>query len=298
MLTGRHFAMLVFVALGCHEVCAESSVPLPMTESQKLGAVFLDNLSIPSPGEVFAAMNSKSHPNWVTLISPATAPVTSDRMQLALVVGVLAANGYIEVEARDGQQVKNTGREMISVAKALSVSEHLMGRGNSLMEFAENEAWDSLADELEATENEVKNTMVERNDRDLVTLTSAAAWLRGLDAATAIVLETPNLDGISVITQPELARNLAAQLDTLPARMKKSALVSKLKLTLEEVAVLLETMGSTPETQRPNIQRIHTASAALVKEILASTGAKTTPAGRATPNPARTGASNIASPKP
>ena len=288
--------MLAFVALGCHEVCAESSAAIPMTESQKKGAVFIDSLSIPSPGEVFAAMNGSSHPNWATLLTPSAAPVTSDRTQLAMVVGVLAANGYIGMEARDGQQVKNTGREMISVAKALGISEHLMGRGNSLMEFAENDAWDSLADELEATENEVKNTMVERNDRGLVTLTSAAAWMRGLDVATAIALESPNLDGISVITEPDLARNLAAQLTTLPDRMRKTILVLKLKQTLEEIASLLETMGNTPDTQRAAIQRIHAASAVMVKEILASSNVKNSPVEKAAPSP--TGRSTPYAPSP
>ena len=87
-----------------------------MTESQKKGALFSDDLSIPSAGEVFAALNAPCHPNWVTLLTPATAPVTTDRAQLALAVGVLAANGYIAVEAQDGQQVKNIGREMMSLA--------------------------------------------------------------------------------------------------------------------------------------------------------------------------------------
>ena len=63
------------------------------------------------------------------------------------------------------------------------------------MEFAANDAWDSLADELEATENEVKASMVEQKDHVLVTLTSAAAWLRGLDVATQVVLSSETLQG-------------------------------------------------------------------------------------------------------
>ena len=82
-----------------------------MTEPQKKAAVFLDVLSVPSPGEVFAAINKACRPNWATLVTPATAPVTTERPQLALAVGVLTANGYVAVEAQDGQQVKNVGRE-------------------------------------------------------------------------------------------------------------------------------------------------------------------------------------------
>jgi len=283
MLTGRHFAMLVLAVLSCREANAAVPVIAPMTESQKQAAVFLDALSIPSPGEVFAALNKSSHPNWAALITPAEAPLTTDRSQLALAVGVMAANGYIAVEAQDGQQVKNIGREMMTSAKALGVSQNLMGRGDSLMEFAANDAWDSLADELEATENEVKASMVEQKDHVLVTLTSAAAWLRGLDVATQVVLSSETLQGASLIRQQELARRLSIQLDTLPERMKHDGLVSRVKATLDNVTQLLGSHPDSIEAERRMIQQIHDSTSGLVKEILSSSE---TPAAAASAQPA------------
>jgi len=177
MQTGRHFAtlgvFLLAVSLG------KTAPPPVMTAEQRQNAVFLDSLSVPCPGEVFAALNRACRPNWATLVTPATAPVTTDRAQLAMAVGILATDGYIAVEAQDGQQVKNIGREIIAMAKALGVSQSLLGRGHSLVEFADNNAWEALTDELAATEEEVKATMSGQKDRDLVLLTSAAAWTRG-----------------------------------------------------------------------------------------------------------------------
>ena len=270
MLTGRHFALIALLTLWSHEGIAETSAVTTMTASQMAGASFLDYLSIPCPGEVFAALKKACHPNWVTLITPATAPVTTDRAQLALVVGVLAANGYIALEAQDGQQVKDVGREMMSMAKALGVSGHLMGRGSSLIEFAESNAWDSLADELEATESEIKSSMLEQKDHDLVTLSSVAGWVRGLDIATRVVLSSDTLQGAGVIRQADLARHLASLLGNLPERMKKQELVDQAQKILDEVAGLMENMGSTPETQRPVLLKIHEATESLVKAILLS----------------------------
>ena len=144
MVTGRHFAILALLlprALTVQVQGANADSPA-MTQQQLGEAVFLDALSIPCPGEVFVALNKACRPNWATLVTPATAPMTTDRSQLALVVGILAANGYIAVEAQDGQQVRNVGKEIMAVAKALGVSQSLMGRGNSLMEFAGNNAWE------------------------------------------------------------------------------------------------------------------------------------------------------------
>lgn len=267
--------------------CCRGAVPAvtAMTEQQREEAVFLDAISIPCPGEVFVALNKVCRPNWATLVTPATAPVTTDRAQLALAVGVLAANGYIAVEAQDGQQVRNVGREIMTLAKALGVSKSLLGRGNSLMEFADNNAWEALADELEATENEVKTTMIGQKDKDLVALTSAAAWIRGLEIASGVILRSESLQGLEVIRQPDLAAKLASQLGDLPARLKGAPQVASTKLSLESAATLLTTNADSKEDARRNLQRIHDECAAAVKTILTSSTVTASSSPSPTPSP-------------
>lgn len=269
MVTGRHFAAMALLVLPL-PVIPVTFGGTPMTPEQMKGALFLDDLSVPCPGEVFTALNKVSRPNWAKLVTPSSSPVTSDRAQLALAVGVLATDGYVAVEARNGQQVKNIGREIMSLAKALAVSKSLMSRGNSLIEFADSSAWDALADELEATENEVKQTMVGQKDRDLVTLTSSAAWIRGLEVAAGIVLSSETLQGAGVLSQPDLARRLAYQLDALPSRLKHDPLVPAVREALLKSAVLLEKPQLPPEKLRENLQAVHSAAASAVRMILTS----------------------------
>ena len=241
-----------------------------LTSLQKEGAVFTDTMSIPSPGEVFAALNRSNRPNWATLVATATAPTTTDRQQMALAVGVLAANGYIALEAQDGQQVKNIGKEINSLAKSLGVSQSLLGRGNSLMEFADHNEWDSLADELEATENEIKNTMVDQKDHDLVILTSVAAWLRGIEVASGVVLADEGLKGASALRQPELASHLAAQIHSLPGHTSEQPLVVAVGKTMDSIASLLDEQNIPAEKERINLQKIHEDTGVLVGMILSS----------------------------
>ena len=277
MQTGRYFAISVMSVLCCHAVIASNFVISPMSESQIQGAIFIDSLSVPSPGEVFAAMNKVCRPNWATLVLPISAPVSTERSQLALAVGVLSANGYIAVEAQDGQQVKNVGREMMSVAKSLGISESLMGRGNSLIQFADNSDWEALAGELEATENEVKATMVGQKDKELVTLTSAAAWLRGLQVVTTVILASPTLQGAEVIDQSSLARHLLLQLDALPIRVRKSERVITVHDSLDQIAAILEKRNKLPDSslgkKRIEIQKIHQLAAGAVQAIMTSASA-------------------------
>src|SRR5436190_19940195 len=112
-----------------------------------------------------------------------------NRAQIALNLGCLIADGFIAVEAKDGQQVKNIGSDIIKLAKALGVSEKLLSRGNSINEFAENSEWDTLEEELEATQNEVKSSMQSQSDQDLVILLTLGGWIRGTQDVSLTIVQ-------------------------------------------------------------------------------------------------------------
>src|SRR5437660_12607714 len=129
-----------------------------LSRDQLAKAVRSDSISIPTPGELFTALEKPGKPNWTGQYRGPILMTYRNRAQIALNLGGLIADGFIAVEAKDSQQVKNIGSDIIKLAKALGVSEHLLGRGNSINEFAENNEWDTLQEELEATQNEVKSS--------------------------------------------------------------------------------------------------------------------------------------------
>jgi hypothetical protein len=59
-----------------------------LTPEQMSAAVFLDTVSIPTPGELFLAVDNQCQPNWSKLLRPATPATTSDREQIALQLGI------------------------------------------------------------------------------------------------------------------------------------------------------------------------------------------------------------------
>jgi hypothetical protein len=149
-----------------------------------------------------------------------------------------------------------------------------------------------LADELEATENEVKTTMVDQKDKDLVALTSAAAWICGLEIASGVILGSDSLQGLEVIRQPDLAAKLASQLGSLPARLKGAPQVASTKQALESAATLLMANGTSKDDLRHNLQRIHEESAAAVKTILTSSTAVAATSPSPSPSPSAAPATN------
>src|SRR5437762_6743403 len=131
-----------------------------------------DSISIPTPGELFAALEKPGKTNWAGQYRGPMPATYRNRAQIALNLGGLIADGFIAVEAKDSQQVKNIGSDIVKLSKALGVSETLLSRGNSINEFAENNEWHTLVEELEATQNDEKAPMLSHSDQDLVILVS------------------------------------------------------------------------------------------------------------------------------
>lgn len=238
----------------------------PLTKEQIQSAILSETVTIPTPGEFFAAMDEQGQPNWTQLFAPASAGNTASREQMAFMLGVLVADGYIAVEAQDGQGVKNTGKDIINLAKKLNVSQSVLGRGNSINDFAENNDWTALREELEATQNEVKLSMTEQKDKDLVILVTVGAWIRGTQVASGFIAKnyTPGLAGL--LRQPAIVEYFLAELGRLPERMQQDPLVAEVQQKLRDTLALVHTKDRTPPAPEA-VNDIAATMSSLVNDI-------------------------------
>src|SRR5207247_4389469 len=85
-------------------------------------AVRSDSISIPTPGELFAALEKPGKTDWSGQYRGPIPVTYRNRAQIALNLGGLIADGFVAVEAKDSQQVKNIGSDIIKLANALGVS--------------------------------------------------------------------------------------------------------------------------------------------------------------------------------
>jgi hypothetical protein len=240
------------------------STPLSADEMKNAAAV--DALTVPTPGEFFAAIEKEGKPNWSSEYRPPISTNSTDRAQIALNLGTLIADGYIAVEAHDGQQVKNVGKDVLALAKKLSVSPSVLARSQSISQFAENDQWDQLNEELEATQNEVKKALEENRDTDLITLVSLGGWIRGTEVVTGILVQNYNADDARLLRQPALVSFLKGKLAELPDKIQKDPLVQNLNRELEGIQKMVS--FSTDHVPTPEeVKSLNLAVAKLTKEI-------------------------------
>jgi hypothetical protein len=257
---------LLMSSISAGAAAALPAVETAMTPEQFTQVVRIESITIPMPGEFFAAINKLGRPNWKQLVRTGTPEVTSSRSQIALILGTLVADGYIAVEAQDSQGVKNIGKEIINLAKKLNVSQSVLGRGNSINDFAENNDWNALREELEATQNEVKLDMFEQKDSSLVTLVTLGAWVRGTELASGLIEHSYTPESARLLRQPAIVEYLLEQIRTLPKPMQEDALITKVTAALEKSRDFVNAETPSPE----NVSNLHQTMSSVVTAI--STG--------------------------
>jgi hypothetical protein len=248
------------------EAASVVAADTPLTADQLKNAISVDALTVPTPGEFFKAIEKGGKPNWTSQYRPPISIKSTDRAQMALSLGTLIADGYIAVEAQDGQQVKNVGKDVLELAKKLSVSQSVLARGSSITQFAETNAWDQLNEELEATQNEVKKALEENRDSDLITLVSVGGWIRGTEVVTGLILQNYSPDDAKLLRQPALIAYLQAKLSRLPQKLSKDALVEKVNTQIEELRKLVS-FSSDHVPSSDEVKQINLAASTLTKEI-------------------------------
>jgi len=263
MRRARRFGAITFL-LGCCAVIGAEPARLPADQMAK--AIRLDAISIPTPGELFAALEKPGKPNWVGQMRGPIGMTYKNRAQIALNLGGLIADGFIAVEAKDSQQVKNIGTDIIKLAKALGVSENVLSRGNSINEFAENDEWDALQEELEATQNEVKSSMQTHRDQDLVILVSVGGWIRGTQAVSAAVMQNYDERAAKVLRQPALVNFIQSKLNDVSPEMRNEPLVKEVTSELPEVEKLVTfPAGKAPSPD--DVKKVNDAVGKIMTEI-------------------------------
>ena len=237
----------------------------PLTKEEIAGADRTDDFSIPMPAELMAALGKQGKLDWT---SKFRAPIATDyqsRAQLALNLGTLVADGFIAVEAEDARQVKNLGKDILQIAKNLGVSKNVLERGSSITDFAERKQWDQLKEELEATENEVKVSMNEGKDGDLITLVTVGGWVRGVEVISGHVAAHYNEASARLLRQPAIVSYLSKKLDALPDKVRDEPRVKTTRVKLMEI----EKLVSGPRDVAPSAENVKRLNE-LTRELVAA----------------------------
>lgn len=239
------------------------AAPTPLPPEVLASAAKVDCVTIPTPGELMAALNKEAKPNWQSEYRPPIPTTFSSRAQIALNMGGLIADGYIAVQAEDSQQVKNTGKDIIALAKSLAVSDSVIARGNSIFDFADANEWSTLKEELEATQNEVKLALEQQHDAELVSLVTLGGWIRGTQVISGWIANNYTPGAAKLLRQPAIIAFMRTKLGQLPEKVQADPVVKIVTAKLPEI----ERLVSFPSDKTPSQDDVKQLNA-LVKGLM------------------------------
>lgn len=223
-------------------------------------------LTVPSPAEFFGAIDKVSRPDWAAFYRAPGPTSFPARPQTAFNLGVLVTDGYIAVEAQDGQQVKNIGKDIIALARALGVGENVLARGKSIADFADKNEWFALREELEATTNEVRRAMAGQRDEALASLIQAGAWVRALQVGGRAAELSGDPACAALLRQEELVNYLQDSVTETAAEGGPGPVVTQVGQTFDQVREVMGS-GKGPGPDLEQSRQLSEACARLVAQL-------------------------------
>jgi hypothetical protein len=254
--------LVVFGGWICSGYCDN---PPNQIDLSKFPATQLDDVVVPLPSEIFNVLDKLGTPNWRGELRSPGATSRGARVQIALLLGSVVAEGFVAVEAADKEQVKKIGREVLELSRAIGVEKTVLARTNLIVNKADAGDWIAVRRELDGALTDVKNAMIELKDGQLAHLISLGGWLRGTEVVTSVVMRNYSADGADLLNQPDLLRYFQERLASMPPRVHNDQLIAKIQKGLEEISPLIH------QKLNPNsVKRINEITSQLVKAINAT----------------------------
>lgn len=247
-----------------------AQTPPNRVDLSQFPAAAVEDVVVPVPSEVFVVLDKLGTPSWKDEMRSSLGKSTGNRAQVALLLGVVIAEGFVAVEAEDAEKVKEIGREVLNLAEAINVRKAVIARSKSITDKAEQKDWQAVRKEFDGALQDVRGAMQELGDDDLAQLVSIAGWVRGTEVLTSVVQKNYSADGAELLHQPELLNYFSKRLDDIrSARLKKDDLVVSIRKMLREVRPLI---GNEDGANIPiaNVQRIYQMTNAIIVSITTS----------------------------
>src|SRR3974390_817363 len=121
------YVTTVFVAA----ISGFAEAPPNHIDLSKFPATQLDDVVVPLPSEVFNVLDKLGTPDWHGEERNPTIQNSGERAQIALLLGSVIAEGFVAVEAADKERVKQVGRDVLELSRAIGVEKAVLSRTNA-----------------------------------------------------------------------------------------------------------------------------------------------------------------------
>jgi hypothetical protein len=218
------------------EVAESPQIPEELLEDEHLREEMgVNDFTAPSIRKIFDDLKKLRPLPYDELKRPLPEQPPQDRTKLALIMGVLLADGFFAVEAEQFFDLEPIGRSLLNHGKILGSGTRISSHMKSMLEKGAVGQWDALKEELFQTQKDVEKEMVLIRDVDAANLISLGGWLRALEIGSKAALVPYDPAKAALLTKPEIVEYFVLNLETLEPRIQKNQLVGRIRTKLLEM---------------------------------------------------------------
>jgi len=199
------FAIAAALSFGGFVAAQEEPAAPERIDLTNFPGKIVDQVVVPIPAEIFSVLDKLDEPEWSRGVSIPDEPGDgSDRSLLALTFGSLVGEGFIAVQAEEAGDIEEIGKKVLDLSQALGLSNAVQPHSLAIIEAAGDRDWERVRDELDSTQQTVRDTMDRLRDQQLSGLVSLGGWLRGTNVVTTFIRESFREDKAELLNQPGL----------------------------------------------------------------------------------------------
>lgn len=240
------------------------AVPVVRPAEMPAPVEVIDEVVVPVPREVFAALDSLGEVNWAGQVRHPEYAAAANRSATALVFGVVIADGFVAVQAKDAEAARKLGPQVLDLADLLGVKDAVSRHAKAIVDGADAGRWEEVRLELDRTQATVRQTMRELRDEQLAQFVSMGGWLRGTEAAGSVVQAQFSPARADLLHQPGLVGHFRRVVGKLDGEAAHLPVLLRMRRDLPQLEAVMER----DQLDEDGVREIRELCASMVADIL------------------------------
>lgn len=225
----------------------------------------LGNVILPSPGEIFTALDNLDKVNWAKLSNYSTRSDYSTRYAQALNLGIRIADGFVAVNEESQVQCYKMNGVIEQLATQLGFGEYMKMYKDSLTIPIATGQWKKARTSLDNLHFAVQDKISLKGEKDIVVLGGIGGWLEGLYVVSGHLNNNFKKENCDLLNQGRLLKQYRDDLSSLNL---SDPLVEEVSKGLAQIQDIIGTEDTADKIGFEQVTQLHTISKALTAKII------------------------------
>lgn len=222
----------------------------------------------PSIDKVFQQLAALQPLNFQKLWRQPPQDTPQSRAQMALLTGVVIADGFLVVTVEKQSRIEPIARALLRLSKGLGIGDRVTKHGTEIVELAARESWPEVRRELVRAQADVEAALLALKDEEIAHLIALGGWVRGLEITSAAVVDRYTPERAQVLAQPELLDYFNDRMSTLNPKLQQTKMVQTLRQNTAKIRELMEKAKDKPLSEE-EVKQVNALARAMTTAIAA-----------------------------